>query len=275
MQPISVVAPHLPIEPHRVRDKARKEMAKLFEPIIAARRAGTSQGDDMLQWLIEARYRESGKPFTDDEIVGILIAAIFAAQHTSSSTVAWMGMHLAHETEIAKRVREEQVSLLGDDLSGKLDYATITKMDLMHAVMKETLRMHPPLIFLMRKCLEPRTALGGKYDIPAGDYLFVSPNISGMLGDVYAEPHQFDPSRFLAPRLEDRAAPYSYLSFGSGRHACMGEMFAYLQVKTIWSTALRMYDIEPVNSAFPEANFNSLVVIPKTGSCLIKYKRRQ
>jgi sterol 14alpha-demethylase len=227
----------------------------------------------MLQWLCEAQYRDTKLPYTDNEIVGILIAGLFAAQHTSSATVTWMGMHLAHESEIMARVRAEQDALLGGGAA--LDYAALSKMDLMHAVMKETLRMHPPLIFLMRKCMEPRTALGGKYAIPAGDYLFVSPSISGMLGDVYAEPDKFDPDRFLAPRLEDRAAPYSYLAFGSGRHACMGEMFGYLQVKTVWSTVLRLFDIEAVGDVVPEPNYDALVVGPSAGTCMVRYKRRR
>jgi sterol 14alpha-demethylase len=273
MQPISVLAPYLPTAKHAARDKARVAISELFRPIIAARRSGATRGDDMLQWLCEATYRGSGDPFSDDEIVGCLIAGLFAAQHTSSSTVSWMGMRLAHEPEVMARVRAEQEALLGG--GAELDYAVLSKMDLMHAVMKETLRMHPPLIFLMRKVMEPRTALGGKYDIPVGDYLFVSPSISGMLPDVYAEPEKFDPDRFLAPRLEDRAAPYSYLAFGSGRHACMGEMFGYLQVKTVWSTVLRLFDIEAVGDTMPLPSFDALVVGPQKGTCMIRYKRRR
>lgn len=274
MQPISVLAPHLPTEAHRKRDKARRDMAELFRPIIEARRDGRTKGEDMLQWLVEATYRGTKEPFTDDEIVGILIAAIFAAQHTSSATVTWLGMHLAHDKLLMSRVRAEQEDVLGHS-NGVLDYAALAKMDLLHASMKEGLRMHPPLIFLMRKVLETRTALGGKYEIPAGDYVIVSPSITGMLPDVYAEPEKFDPDRFLEPRNEDRAAPYSFLAFGSGRHACMGEMFGYLQVKTVWSTALRLFDFEPVGDAVPEPNYDALVVGPKPGTCIVKYKRRR
>lgn len=75
MQPISVLANWLPIKAHRDRDRARKQIGKLFEPIIRARRAGKSREDDMLQWLIEAKYRD-GKPFSEHEIVGILVAGV-------------------------------------------------------------------------------------------------------------------------------------------------------------------------------------------------------
>lgn len=75
MQPISVLANWLPIEAHRKRDAARKQIGELFEPIIRARRAGQTKEDDMLQWLIEAKYR-NGEPFAEHEIVGILVAGV-------------------------------------------------------------------------------------------------------------------------------------------------------------------------------------------------------
>jgi sterol 14alpha-demethylase len=275
MQPISVLAPHLPTAAHRKRDKARVQMAALFTPVIAARRQGKTHGDDMLQWLVDAKYKD-GSPFTDDEIVGILIAGLFAAQHTSSATSTWLGMHLAHDKALTARVRAEQEEVLGGDGIGssQLSYASVVKFDFLHSCMKETLRMHPPLIFLIRAVLEPRSALGGKYLIPEGDYVMVSPSIAGMLPDVHAEPEKFDPDRFLPPRSEDMAAPYSFLGFGAGRHGCMGEGFAYLQVKTLWSTLLRLYNFEPVNTAFPETNYEALVVGPKVNSCRVRYCRR-
>lgn len=75
MQPISVLANWLPIKAHRVRDRARKEIGELFKPIIRARRASQHREDDMLQWLIEAKYR-NGKPFEEHEIVGNLVAGV-------------------------------------------------------------------------------------------------------------------------------------------------------------------------------------------------------
>lgn len=272
MQPITVLLPNLPIKAHRKRDKARREIARLFQPIIAARREGRKKGDDMLQWLVEAKYRD-GTPYPEDEIVGILIAGLFAAQHTSSATSTWLGMHLVHNPAIMQRVRAEQHEVLGGNIDA-LTYNALVKMDLLHASMKETLRMHPPLIFLMRKVLEARSALNGKYVIPEGDYIVASPSIAGMLPDVYAEPAKWDPDRFLPPRQEDMAAPYSFLGFGAGRHGCMGEGFAYLQVKAIWSIMLRLFDFEPLQESVPEPNYAALVVGPHPGTCRVRYRRK-
>lgn len=182
-------------------------------------------------------------------------------------------MHLLHNKEILNRVVKEQNHVLSQH-NQKLCYQGLTEMNTLHACMKETLRMHPPLIFLMRKVLEPRPALGGRFVIRKGDYVVASPSIAGMLPDVFAEPNKWDPDRFLPPREEDMVAPFSFLGFGAGRHGCMGEGFAYVQVKTIWSTLLRLFDFEAVGKAIPEPNYNALVVGPSLGTCIVRYKRK-
>jgi sterol 14-demethylase len=53
-----------------------------------------------------------------------------------------------------------------------------------------------------------------------------------MLPTVFTDPEVYEPARFLPPREEDKAKPFSYLGFGGGRHACIGQNFAYLQVRS-------------------------------------------
>ncbi len=175
--------------------------------------------------------------------------------------------------EVYERIQQEQVETLSE-FDGAICYGALVKMDQLHAAMKETLRMHPPLIFLMRKVLEPRIALNGKFRIPVNDYIVSSPSVAGMLPEVYAEPNKWDPARFLPPREEDKVAPYSFLGFGAGRHGCMGEGFAYVQVKTIWSVLMRTFEMEAVGEAVPEPNFDALVVGPYLGTCKMRYRRK-
>lgn len=182
-------------------------------------------------------------------------------------------MRMLRDKNVLERVKEEQEAIM-KETNGQLSYEALTKMNLLHASMKETLRMHPPLIFLMRKVLEPRVALGGRFEIPEGDYVVASPSVAGMLPDVFAEPGKWDPDRFLPPRDEDKVAPFSFLGFGAGRHGCMGEGFAYVQIKTIWSLLLKMFDLEAIGETCPEPNYNALVVGPSHGTCMVRYKRK-
>lgn len=75
-----------------------------------------------------------------------------------------------------------------------------------------------------------------------------------------------------APREEDKAAPFSYIGFGGGRHGCMGSQFAYLQIKTIWSVLLRNFTFELVDE-FPEPDWDSMVIGPKPTR--VRYTRRK
>ncbi len=75
-----------------------------------------------------------------------------------------------------------------------------------------------------------------------------------------------------APREEDKAAPFSYIGFGGGRHGCMGSQFAYLQIKTIWSVLLRNFTFELVDE-FPEPDWDSMVIGPKPTR--VRYTRRR
>jgi sterol 14-demethylase len=94
MLPISVLFPNLPIPAHKQRNKARKELASIFAKIIQNRRASGKREEDMLQAFIDSKYRATGRFLADHEITGLLIAALFAGQHTSSITSIWTGAYL-------------------------------------------------------------------------------------------------------------------------------------------------------------------------------------
>lgn len=64
-----------------------------------------------------------------------------------------------------------------------------------------------------------------------GDVVAVSPNFNHVLPQVFERPLSYEPDRFMPPRDEDKKKPFSYMGFGGGRHACIGQNFAYLQVR--------------------------------------------
>lgn len=126
-------------------------------------------------------------------------------------------------------------------------FACEQEMDSLHRSIKEALRMHPPLVMLMRYVHEPysvKTSKGEEYYIEKGSILATSPSFSHRLAHVYPEPAKFDPDRFATPREEDKQKPAAFIGFGHGRHGCMGEIFAYMQIKVIWSLLLRNFDFE-------------------------------
>jgi sterol 14-demethylase len=229
MLPISVLFPYAPIAPHRARDAARAELARVFATVIAARRAAAKEGtsppeDDILQSFIEARYSPAvhgGRALTDGEITGLLIACLFAGQHTSSITSAWTGyLMLSHRPTALDPAVAEQAALLAKH-GEELDIGVLGEMDCLQANITEAIRMFPPLIMLLRLAKKPfavTTSTGAAFTVPAGDMVFASPAFSHRLPHVFPNANEYEPSRFGADRAEDKKGePFSFIGFGGGR----------------------------------------------------------
>jgi len=290
LTPLSVIAPYLPTPAHRARDRAHNEMVTLFSKVINARRASGKPPEgsiDMLQKLIDAEYKEGGK-LPAHEIAGLLIAALFAGQHTSSITSSWTLMFLLEDRRNGgkwlDRVLEEIAELEVEHGTGVGAFAraepTVAKevfgMNVLYACVKEAVRMYPPLMFLMRQvCNKPLDVCG--YKVPVGSRVWVSTAVAQRLPEVFQNPDVYDPGRWLGEGkngFDIRALPpYSYIGFGAGIHTCMGESFAFMQIRTILACLLSTYKVE-MKGPFPQADYDAMVVMPK-GKNLITFTPRE
>lgn len=277
---LSFFFPNAPTEAHKKRDDARKRMVEIFSKVIQQRRASGATAEtrtDILQVYIDFRYKEDGEGLTDDQIVGLLIALLFAGQHTSSITSTWTTMLLLHHPECMKEVLREQEEILKEKDSNvasvMLDFDSVGKMEYLTNCIKESLRMFPPLIMLMRQALDDIevTANGKKYVIPKGDMVFSSPAVQSRMESVFKNANNFEPDRF-GPERNEQKTPFAYLGFGAGRHACLGQQFGVLQVKTLMSVLLRNFKFEAVDKEIPEPDYTAMVVGPK-GHTRVRYTR--
>ena len=274
--PISVFWPTAPIESHRKRDAARREVVQLFSAVIEKRRAEKATAEthtDILQLFIDMKYKD-GSGATNDEIVGLLIALLFAGQHTSSISSSWTMYCLMFNPRCLEEVLKEQHDVLGNDYQGHIDYDSVGKMEYLQNCVKEALRMFPPLIMLMRMAMqdiETVTADGQKFVIPKGDICVTAPSVAGRMPSVFKNPNSFEPERFSEERGEHKK-PFAYLGFGGGMHACMGQQFGLLQVKTIVSILVRNFSFESVDKILPEPDYQAMVVGPKN-HLLVRYKK--
>ncbi|XP_057486471.1 sterol 14-demethylase-like [Actinidia eriantha] len=275
MLPISVIFPYLPIPAHRRRDQARKKLADIFAKIIAARKHTGKSENDMLQCFMDSKYKD-GRQTTESEVTGLLIAALFAGQHTSSITSTWTGAYLLSNKNYLSAVLDEQKNLVKKH-GNNVDHDILSEMEVLHRCIKEALRLHPPLIMLLRSShsdFSVKTREGTEYDIPKGHIVATSPAFANRLPHIFKDPDTYDPDRFSPGRDEDKVAgAFSYISFGGGRHGCLGEPFAYLQIKAIWGHLLRNFELELI-SPFPEIDWNAMVVGVK-GKVMVRYKRRE
>ena len=125
----------------------------------------------------------------------------------------------------------------------------------------------------MRAVVKKRIEAGrNKCTIPAGHTVMICTAEAMRLEEVFKNPDKFQPDRWVDDATRRALAKYSFCGFGGGTHSCMGESFAYMQIKTILSVLLNEYEMTPVGD-FPKANLAGMVVGP-IGPCMMKYKRK-
>ena len=269
VNPLAFVFPYLPLPVFRRRDKARARLQELVTGIIAKRALKTEKSEDAFQLLIESKY-DDGSHLSAHEITGMLIGTIFAGHHTTAGTAAWTLLELARRPEALVVVLKELDELFGTD--GEVTFQSLREIPALENVIKEVLRLHPPLIFLIRKVMKDFHFKG--YTVKAGKYVCASPRVSHRIAEVFPEPEKFDPDRYSEARQED-ALPFSWIAFGGGKHKCTGNAFAMLQLKAIFSILLRRYTFELVDEKdHYQDDFTQMVVQP-VSPCRVRYIKRK
>src|SRR5690606_37336944 len=136
---------------------------------------------------------------------------------------------------------------------------------------KETLRLHPPLILLMRKVAQPFEY--ERWTVPVGTTVGVSIAVSNRDPAVFRDPQRFDPTRY-APGREEDSRLFAWIPFGAGRHRCVGAAFAMMQVKAIFSILLRRYEFELAQPLATYREDHSKMVVQLAQPCRVRYRRR-
>ncbi|MEQ8755691.1 MAG: cytochrome P450 [Coleofasciculus sp. G1-WW12-02] len=259
--------PYLPLPSFQRRDKARIRMVELIAEIVANRRNQGIETEDFLQTLIAAQYSD-GTALSEDNITGLLLTLLFAGQHTSAVLAAWTGILLLQHPQHLPAILQEQQQVFGEN--PEISLSALGQLSHLESAIREAERMRPPLVMLMRQILEDFEY--EDYMMPAGGLVMVSSAVSHRIPDVFPNPDRYDPSRFAPGREEHRQHRYALIGFGGGRHRCIGEAFAYQQVKVIWSILLQHFDLELVQASY-EPNYTTWVVGPRQ-PCLVRYQRK-
>jgi len=212
--------------------RARRYLARLMQSKLAEKRA--SEGPDLFSQLCHARS-EDGERFSDDEVVDHMIFLMMAAHDTTTSALTTMVYCLACHPEWQDRLRADAQALP----AAQLAHADLAACEHTEWVMKEALRMYPPLTSIPRKAA--RDCEFGGFQIPKGTPVGISPIHTHHLPSLWTRPDDFDPERFSAARAEHRRHAYAYLPFGGGAHLCIGQHFADMEVKSVMHQVLRRF----------------------------------
>ena len=272
--PLCYVDPYLDIESFRVRDEARVGLVALVQEIMNGRIAAgrPDKADrDMLDVLITIKDEEGNLRFSANEITGMFMSMMFAGHHTSSGTSSWTLIELLRNPDVLAAVTAELDDLYADGEA--LSFHALRQIPKLENVIKETLRLHPPLIILMRVAKDEFEVAGHR--IERGEMVAASPAISNRIAEDFPDPDSFVPDRYNKPRQEDMVNRWTWIPFGAGRHRCVGAAFATMQIKAIFSVLLRDWEFELAQPPDSYRNDHSKMVVQLQQPCKVSYRRRR
>jgi cytochrome P450 len=228
------------------------------------RARGAQGGADMLSTLLAARD-EDGSALDEDELVGHT-GVIFAAGHeTSTNALAWTLFLLSQHPEVARDLEDELDAALRGAPPAVDDLA---RMPLLDAVVKESMRVLPPVPLHPRVVAED-TELAG-HRLPAGSEIFLS------IFHMHHDPAVFpDPDRFAPRRWESiKPSVYEYNPFSAGPRMCIGASFATMEIKIVLATILQRFRAELPAGASVDPRI-AITMAPKGGLAMALRRRTE
>nr|BFE88236.1 hypothetical protein GCM10020093_108370 [Planobispora longispora] len=271
---LAYVDPYADIESFRRRDAARVQLVALVQGIMDGRAAGPRpprEERDLLDVLMSIREEDGSPRFSADQVTGMFISMMFAGHHTSSGTAAWTLIELLRHPGVLDGVVEELDELYAD--GSEISFQALREIPRLESAVKEALRLHPPLILLLRVAKSDQEVLG--YRIPAGTMVGCSLAVSNRIAADFPDPDAFDPARYAVPREEDVLNRWTWVPFGAGRHRCVGANFAMIQLKAIFSVLLRDWEFSLAQDPDSYRNDHSKMVVQLARPCAVRYRRRR
>ena len=164
-----------------------------------------------------------------------------AGSETTSSTIEWALTELLTNPESLNKAKAELAQAVGADRTFEED--DIDNLPYLKAVIKETLRLHPPIPFLVpRRAMEDTNFQG--YHIPKDTQVLVNAWAIGRDPEVWDEPWSFKPERFLGSTVDYKGQNYELIPFGAGRRMCAGVPLAHRMLHLILGSLLHKFDWE-------------------------------
>jgi cytochrome P450 len=197
---------------------------------------------------------EDGAPLSDEQLRNELLTVLVAGHETSASALAWTLERVVRHPDVLARLQDE-----ADANEGAHDYAD--------AVAKEALRLRPVLPLVVRRLTEPLELHG--YELPAGTTVGPCIYLAHRRPDVYPDPHEFRPERFL----ESPAGTYTWIPFGGGVRRCVGASFALFEMRTVLQTLIARLHLEPADPSPERILRRSIFLSPSRAGRLVARRR--
>lgn len=162
-----------------------------------------------------------------------------AGTDTSSSTVEWGMTEILRKPEVYKKVVAELDRVVGNNRF--VEENDIPKLTYFQAAVKEVFRLHPGVPLLIPHRTNEACEVYG-YHVPKHAIVFV--NVWGMARDpnVWPEPYEFRPDRFVGGNIDVKGQDFELLPFGTGRRSCVGMPLGHRMVHYSLASLLHAFE---------------------------------
>ncbi|WP_254544539.1 cytochrome P450 [Halomarina pelagica] len=252
--PIRFLVPSwVPSAENREYYDALSTLEGVVEDLIERRRGTEAEGTDFLSILLRAQARGDQ---TDRQLRDEMMTMLLAGHDTTALTLTYAFHQLGCHPEVERRLHEEVDRVLGDaqtsesaragDERLRPTMADLRDLEYTERVLKETMRLLPPVYTLFRQA-NADVRVGG-YRVPKDALVMLPQWVVHRDPAYWDDPETFDPDRWLPERSRDRHR-YAYFPFGAGPRHCIGKQFSMVEAKVIASTIAGRFSLELVSDA--------------------------
>jgi cytochrome P450 len=256
----------LPLPAIRRASVGRAVLHEVTDQLIRERRAARIKPNDLLTSLLEATKTGHGHGMSDQQLHDEVINLLIGGFETVSNALSWIWYRLSQHPESQKQLHQELDGVLGDRLP---TFADIPALRYTQQIVRETLRLHPPLWIIWREALEDYRLNG--YVAPAGAIVLMCQYLMHRNERFFSEPLHFKPERWT-DEFRERLPKFAYFPFGGGSRQCVGDRFGFMEAALVLSTIAKHWRAE-LEPGFPVVEYPALTMRPKFGLRMIVHAR--
>ncbi|NJK46163.1 MAG: cytochrome P450 [Pleurocapsa sp. SU_196_0] len=201
---------------------------------------------------------------TDQELRDQVITLLFVGHENTSTAIAWSLYWVHQHPEVRQKLLREL-----DGLGESPEPMEIARLPYLTAVCNETLRMSSVNMLTSGRMVRSPIKLMG-YQLEPGTAIFGSIYLTHHRQDLYPEPKQFKPERFL----ERQFSPYEFLPFGGGIRSCIGASLAQFEMKLVLATVLSHYQLALKDNQPEKLQGRGIVLVPARGVNMVVQGKR-
>ncbi|KAM5531512.1 hypothetical protein V8D89_014837 [Ganoderma adspersum] len=259
------------IQCRKVALKHLENAAAKSKQAMAAGKEPECMLDHWVRTMDEPGYK-GRKDFSDLEMAMVVFSFLFASQDAMSSGLIYGFQHISDHPEIYRKIVEEQERVRGGDPDRPITLDMLDDMPYLRAFVRESMRVKPPVTMVPYKATKA-FPISENYTVPAGS--MVIPSFYNSLHDpeVFPQPEELLPERWLDPNGSANQNPKNYLVFGSGPHKCIGLEYAMMNIALVLADAVMLMDWEHIRTEKSDKVQIIATLFPQDG-CLMKFRPR-